>query len=151
MGRDIKTVMEDDYGITIDITSKDIASKKIKAQDGNGLRLEDDDGNGVIILDGGNIDGQGNEITNIKDPTSDAGIGDKGYNDNRYIQDLSGDATPQLGGDLETNGYLIKNAITLNASSLDTTYTIPAGYNAMSVGPLDINTTITVNGVWKIL
>jgi len=32
----------------------------------------------------GDLDGQGNEITNIKDPTDDAGVGDRGYNDARY-------------------------------------------------------------------
>ena len=74
---DIKTVMEDDYGITFDASSKDIASKKIKAKDGDGLRLEDDEGNGITILDGGNIELGGNldaqgtyQITDLTAPSA---------------------------------------------------------------------------------
>jgi len=73
--------------------------------------------------------------------------------DSTVMRDLSDDTAPQLGGDLENNGHLIKNAITLNANSIDVAYTIPTGYNAMSVGPLDINSDITINdnSTWNII
>ena len=43
--------------------------------------------------------------------------------------------------------------IQMNKNSIDSELIIPAGYNAMSIGPLDINTIITINenSVWEIL
>lgn len=45
------------------------------------------------------------------------------------------------------------NAIKLNKNSVDVKFSIPTGYNACSVGPLDVNATIDVaeNSVWEVI
>ena len=96
------------------------------------------------------------EVTNLTQvkafASSDYATSAQGSTADSAMQDLSDDTTPQLGGDLENNGHLIKNAITLNANSIDVAYTIPTGYNGMSVGPLDIDANITIESgsVWEI-
>ena len=43
--------------------------------------------------------------------------------------------------------------IQMNKNSIDSYLSIPAGYNAMSIGPLDINTEITINknSTWEVI
>ena len=49
------------------------------------------------------------------------------------------------------SGSVLGNPISLNKNAITSNTTIPAGYNACSVGPLVIDANITINGVWKIL
>ena len=215
--RELKTVLEDDYGITIDSTSKDIANKQIKAKDSDGLQLTDDGGNGLTILDGGDIDVGYNLL--MKDDkkiyfgsNQDASIEyDENGNDELVIDssstkltgtleiggdqlvtgdvDFSANLTVngalQLNNDMEATGNIdadgftingtpvavstdiywnadggdiyyrsgnvLGNPISLNECEITNNWEIPSGYNGMSVGPLNIDATITVNGVWRIL
>jgi len=39
------------------------------------------------------------------DPVDEHGVGDRGFNDTRYLSDIVEDTTPQLGGDLDAQGY----------------------------------------------
>ena len=51
----------------------------------------------------------------------------------------------------ETLGASV-TTISLNKNTIENAYVIPAGDNALSVGPLDINATVTINdSTWEIL
>jgi len=47
----------------------------------------------------------------------------------------------------------LSQAIKLNKNSVDVGFTIPSGYNAVSVSPIDINATVDVaeNSVWEVI
>lgn len=49
------------------------------------------------------------------------------------------------------SGNVLGNPITLNKDIIDSNWEIPSGYNGVSVGPLEINAKITLNGRWEVL
>ena len=49
------------------------------------------------------------------------------------------------------SGNVLGNPISLNKHEITNNWEIPSGYHGMSVGPLNIDATITINGIWKIL
>jgi hypothetical protein len=44
-----------------------------------------------------------------------------------------------------------ESGLQMNKNAVTSDTEIPDGYNALSVGPLDIEATVTVNGVWEVL
>ena len=58
-------------------------------------------------------------------------------------------------GDLTATAHLSSNGMTLNATTVSTTYSIPSNYNAMSAGPVSVNSGVTVTiptgSVWTVI
>lgn len=51
---------------------------------------------------------------------------------------------------LKTLGDAV-TTISLNKNTIDSAFVISNNYNALSVGPIDINATVTVNSTWEII
>jgi hypothetical protein len=58
-------------------------------------------------------------------------------------------------GDLTATAHLSSNGMTLNANTVSVSYSIPSNYNALSAGPVSVNTGITVTvptgSVWTVV
>jgi hypothetical protein len=53
-------------------------------------------------------------------------------------------------GELKSEALVATNGIVVNSATIDTDYTIAAGSNGHSVGPITVDATVTVDGVWHI-
>jgi len=78
----------------------------------------------------------GELLGDVADPTLGIHVGDRDFNDARYLQDVVDDTTPQLGGNLDINGWDITDG---------TNFKWDTANARLSVGT-DENT-VTVNGV----
>jgi hypothetical protein len=54
-------------------------------------------------------------------------------------------------GELKSEAQVSTNGIVVNSATIDTDYTISSGNNAMSAGPVLVDATVTVDGVWVIV
>lgn len=53
-------------------------------------------------------------------------------------------------GEFKSEALVATNGIVVNSATIDTNYTIAAGTHGHSVGPLTVDATVTVDGVWLI-
>ena len=53
-------------------------------------------------------------------------------------------------GEFKSEALVATNGIVVNSATIDTNYTIVAGTNGHSVGPITVDATVTVDGVWHI-
>lgn len=53
-------------------------------------------------------------------------------------------------GEFKSEALVATNGIVVNSATIDTNYTIVAGTNGHSVGPVTVDATVTVDGVWLI-
>tara|TARA_B100001057_G_scaffold160630_1_gene161248 strand:- start:2096 stop:3463 length:1368 start_codon:yes stop_codon:yes gene_type:complete len=88
-----------------------LAGKNISSSDGNAIAIADD------------IDLSGNTLTNVADPTDDAHVGDRLFNDGRYLKDggtqtISGDKT--FSGDVQVANLTVTGTTTtVNTTDLE--------------------------------
>jgi hypothetical protein len=58
-------------------------------------------------------------------------------------------------GDTTSPQYVASNGLILNSNAIATSYTIGTGYNAVSAGPITVNTSVTVtvanNSSWSVV
>jgi len=53
------------------------------------------------------------------DPVDEHGVGDRGFNDTRYLSDIVEDTTPQLGGNLDAQSNIIQGDVENNLNAME--------------------------------